>query len=476
MTSDIYDQGRYWLLRHSRLWLPLAVVIGLLVASVYVAPHVPLIYGFLPLAVAGVLVLLRWPALGIVTLIPASLYVPIAVNTGTETRLSAPVLLTGLLAGLWLFDMVVRQRRLYLLPSRPLLPLFALVVVVMLAFLAGQLPWFPFAEGASMAAQLGGVSVFVLSALVFTLVAYQVQELRWLQYTTWLFLLLGGIYIAGRFLPALGTARWLQRGGDGSLFWTWLAAMALGQALFNRELKAPWRLLLLALAIATPAAGWLLDRHWVSGWLPPLVALTAVVYLRSWRLGLLLSLLAIGAKLITDPGLLNELLARDEYSIQTRFLAWEIILGSIFRANPVLGLGPANYYHYTPLFPILGWYVQFNSHNQYVDLLAQTGILGLLCFLWFSGEVARLGWRLRDRVSPGFAQAYVYAALGGLAGTLAAGMLGDWILPFVYNIGLFGFRASGLAWLFLGGVVALEQMLPPRAQAAPAGGYLDQDS
>jgi hypothetical protein len=58
----------------------------------------------------------------------------------------------------------------------------------------------------------------------------------------------------------------------------------------------------------------------------------------------------------------------------------------------------------------------------------------------------------------GFPRAYVYGALGGLAGTLFSGMLGDWILPFVYNVGLEGFRASGLAWMFLGAVVALEQM------------------
>ena len=58
----------------------------------------------------------------------------------------------------------------------------------------------------------------------------------------------------------------------------------------------------------------------------------------------------------------------------------------------------------------------------------------------------------------GFAQAYVYGALGGLAGTLAAGALGDWVLPFFYNIGMTGFRASILGWLFLGGLVALEQM------------------
>ena len=59
----------------------------------------------------------------------------------------------------------------------------------------------------------------------------------------------------------------------------------------------------------------------------------------------------------------------------------------------------------------------------------------------------------------GFARAYVYGALGGIAGTLVAAALGDWVLPFVYNIGLRGMRASLLGWMFMGGLVALEQML-----------------
>jgi hypothetical protein len=61
-------------------------------------------------------------------------------------------------------------------------------------------------------------------------------------------------------------------------------------------------------------------------------------------------------------------------------------------------------------------------------------------------------------VQSGFAQAYVYGTLGGLAGMAVAGMLGDWVLPFFYNVGLTGFRSSMLGWLFLGGLVSLEQM------------------
>jgi O-antigen ligase len=118
----------------------------------------------------------------------------------------------------------------------------------------------------------------------------------------------------------------------------------------------------------------------------------------------------------------------------------------------------ANYYWYTPLIPILGYHVQFNSHNNYVDIIAQTGIIGLACFFWFAFEVWRVGWGIREKVPDGFAKAYVIGALGGLVATLVSGMLGDWILPFVYNVGLQGFRSSLIGWLFLGGLIALEGM------------------
>jgi O-antigen ligase len=121
-------------------------------------------------------------------------------------------------------------------------------------------------------------------------------------------------------------------------------------------------------------------------------------------------------------------------------------------------MGFANYYWYTPLFAIRGYFVKFNSHSQFVDLIAQTGIVGLACFVWIFIEIGLLGIKLVKSIPDGFAKAYVLGALGGLAGTLVAAYLVDWVLPFVYNIGMNGFRASILAWLFLGGIVSIEQI------------------
>jgi hypothetical protein len=89
---------------------------------------------------------------------------------------------------------------------------------------------------------------------------------------------------------------------------------------------------------------------------------------------------------------------------------------------------------------------------------SRTGPVGLACYSWFVIAVGRTAWKLRNRVPAGFAHAYVYGALAGLIGLLVSGALGDWVVPFVYNIGFAGFRAGILGWLFLGGLLAIENM------------------
>lgn len=79
-------------------------------------------------------------------------------------------------------------------------------------------------------------------------------------------------------------------------------------------------------------------------------------------------------------------------------------------------------------------------------------------FGWLIFELARLGWKLRSRALDGFSRGYAVAILGGLAGMLVSGFMGDWFLPFLYNIGIAGFRASLFAWLFLGGLISLEKI------------------
>ena len=406
---------------------------------------------FLPLSVGLVLTFLRWPPLGIIITSLAGMVVPFSGPSG----LTVTMVLVALLLGLWLLDMVVRQRQIRLVPSRTVWPLLSFLIIAFLSLGVGQLNWLPFALHAPLGAQLGGLSIIVLSAGTFLLVANQVHDLDWLRTITWAFLAIGALSVVVRsVLPALGlpTRELFQQVGP--VFYIWLVAMALSQAIFNGDLHLRWRLVLGGLVLVTLYVLFILKFGDKSGWLSAFVCIAVIIGLRSWRAGLALVPIAALSALYMWKGLVST----DEYSISTRFDAW-LIMAEIIKVNPVLGLGFANYYWYTPLFPIRGYAVNFNSHNNYVDIVAQTGLVGLVCFLLFLWELGRLGWRLREHVPAGFAQAYVYGALGGLAGIVVAGMLGDWVLPFFYNVGLNGFRSSMLGWLFLGGLVSLEQIV-----------------
>jgi O-antigen ligase len=412
-----------------------------------------LILGLLP-AVGALIAFLHWPPLGLVALIIAALILP---SPSLPGGFNLAVLLLVLLIGLWLLKLILGQRETRPVSSRTFRPLLALVLVVILAFGIGQLPWFTLAQTAPLDAQIGGLAMYLLAAGAFLLAAYQVRDLRWLQWMTWLFLALGALYVAGWLVPGLNwlTNRLYQPGTyNNSIFWTWLVALAFSQALYNKKLHWGWRLALGGLVLATLFVGFVMNRGWKSGYLPPMAVVAAIIGLRSWRLGLVVGLAGILPAMYIG----SQAIATDQYSYSTRLEAWQIVL-EMARVNPLTGFGPANYYWYARLYRIRGYSSVLSSHNQYVDIIGQAGLLGLACFLWFAGEVGWLGWRLRNQAPTGFAQAYVYGALGGLAGTLVAGALADWIVPFVYNVGLTGFRASMLAWLFLGGLVSIEQMV-----------------
>jgi hypothetical protein len=406
---------------------------------------------FLPLGVGLVLIFLRWPSLGLIVAAVAGMVVPFLGPSG----LNVTMVLIALLLGLWLLDMMVNKSQVQLATSRAVLPFVSFIVIALISFGVGQLNWLPFALHAPMGAQLGGLSIIVLSAGTFMMVANQVRDLGWLSRITWAFIAIGALYVLVRsVLPEFGLPTRDLFPPVGTVFYVWLVAIAFSQAIFNGDLRPGWRLALGGLALVTVYILFVLKFADKSGWLSVFVCIGAIIAARSWRASLALVPVAALAVLYLWTGVV----ATDEYSLSTRFDAWAI-MAEIIKINPVLGLGFANYYWYTPFFPIRGYAVSFNSHNNYVDIAAQTGLVGLLCFLWILWEVGRLGWRLRERVPAGFAQAYVYGALGGLAGIVVAGMLGDWVLPFFYNLGLNGFRSSMLGWLFLGGLVSLEQMV-----------------
>jgi hypothetical protein len=453
-----------WLNQHLRRWLKVIIILGLLLVSVLIAfvgstgsALALLMILALPIGVGVFLLFLRWPPLGLLAMI-GSVVIPLSGPSNSNATFG----LAGLLVAIWIVDMMVRQRRIQLVSSLPMLPLIIFCVVAVLAFAVGQLPYYTFAAPAPLGAQIGALSLFILSAGVFLLPAHQIRDIRWLEWMVWLFLAVAAVYIVGLLVGPIGryTGYIYNIQSTGSIFWVWLAALSFSQAVFNKKLHLYWRLAIGGLFLSSMYASVSDDYMWSwnSGWVPAFAAVAGTLWAFVPQLGIVGVVAGLLGGVVQFQRLYDMVMVGDNtYSLGTRVDAW-IIVWNIAKINPILGLGPANYRSYTPLFPIRGWAVEFNSHSQYVDLIAQTGLLGLACFLWFFGAAGWLGWQLRTRVPEGFPRAYVYGAIGGVIGTLVSAVFGDWVIPFFYNVNVGGFRSSMLSWLFLGGLVAIQQI------------------
>lgn len=447
--------ARRWISAHDRQLIRLAIILAIF-AGAFLLGRKPSVLPLLGLAgIVIVLVFYRWPVLGALLTIIGGMAVPYSGPSGLNVAMVG----MALLIGIWIMQMLVIQRRFTLVDWPTVRAGIALCLVSILALLTGLLPWFR-TQQAPLGAQLGGLALVILSVGAFAWASNVIKSLFWLKVLTFGFIVYASFHMVGYFAPALGryTDRMFVYGATGSMYWTWLIVLAFGQAVYNRGLGVVPRLALGVVVIATFYVAFVVQNDWKSGWVPAVIAIAVTISVSSWRLAILVAL----AGLVPAVDLVQRSFGSDAYSYSTRIEAWEI-LSKIIRVNPVLGLGPANYYWYTPLFSIRGYNVQFNSHSQYVDLVAQFGIVGVMAFLWFVFELARVGWRLwRAPAADGFARAYVYSAIGGFAASLAAGLLGDWLLPFFYNVGLAGFRASMLPWLFMGGLVAIAAMNLPQ--------------
>lgn len=413
------------------------------------------------------LVLLARPVLGLPALVLASLAVPLDLSTGTDVNLNAASLLVPGLAVLWLADRA-RRRSVAVAPSRTNLPLLLFLAAGLLSLLIGRATWDPTipVKDSFILVQLAQWAIFAFSALAFWLPANLAANERWLRRLTAVFLLVGGGLAVLRMLPGVGgvVERFTTIAFIRAPFWALLAGLAGGQLLFNRRLAPGWRAgLLLALAASVYYA-FVQGQETASNWVGLAVVLAVLTWLRfrqlRWPLLALAAALALLGLLF--PAVYDFAGGDEEWETSgaSRLALIERVTRVTMR-NPITGLGPAGYRPYANATPLryLGAYwtdPKISSHNNYVDLFAHGGVLGLLLFGWFAWEVARLGIGLRRRFRDGFAAGYVNGMLATGAASLAIMMLADWILPFVYNVGFPGFQASVLVWLFMGGLVALE--------------------
>lgn len=143
-------------------------------------------------------------------------------------------------------------------------------------------------------------------------------------------------------------------------------------------------------------------------------------------------------------------LERDE-SARARFAIWINTLGMV-RDHPLLGVGIGNFQFNYPLYahrvvkdPSFSAEVTAKeAHNDYVQLLAESGILGFGAFLWILTLLARRFWFVLTRAEDGFPVVLVIGF-----SLLALLLEAFWDFPFQHPVPIaFFWIFSGFLWAF----------------------------
>lgn len=437
-------------------WLLAVGILAAAAALGYVAPRLDAKYVLVAaLGVPAAVLLVHYMALGIPAMVLAALVVRFTLPTGTESRIVASLLVTAGMLGLWIVRMALVEHRLSLRPSRANAPLLAFVTVAIVSYVWSN----AFRDPMVVAwrtwplVQLGALAVLVLLPGAFWLTANLLPGRRWIEALAVIVIVAGVVSTVKDY--AAFPLDFLQ---VRPLFPTWFAAVAAGQGLYNRRLPVPLRGFLLLLVAAHLYYLVFGVMSWVSAWLPTGLALMVVVALRSRPLLILMVVVALVIVAVNTDHLQAALAEEQETSLFTRMDAY-VVNWRVTGKHILFGTGPAGYaVYYMSYFPEMA----MATHSNYLDIVSQTGILGLLAFLAFLVAMGRLAVDLgRDtRGRRDFAEGFSAAYAGGFIGMVVAAALGDWVLPFVYTQTIAGFDYALYTWVMLGAAQALLYVTP----------------
>lgn len=392
----------------------------------------------------------------------------ISLPTGRESRVPLSMVAAMALVVPWLLSMVWGKPPTRLRPSPINRPLIAFILVGILAYLWGLIFRDPllYIWRSFPVVQLAALTVNSLLPLTLLYVANQITDIRWLKYMVGVVLVIGAVSLAFFFFAPRTGDLFFYRGTRG-LFSMWVAAFAYGLALFHKDLKLWQRALLLIFVALLVYRYFFIGMSWVSGWLPLGVACMAITWLRSRRL--FIGLCAVGLVYLAlnfDFYYQNIVIAEEEGGSGTgRVELWMRNLNHVVQ-HPLFGMGPAGYAIYNMTYHSED---ARSTHNNYFDILAQTGVLGFMLFVAFLMELFRIGRQTLRRYSGrgNFEEVFAAVTLSGVLGAIVGMMLGDWMLPFAYNETIAGFDNAVLSWVMFGGMVALGSFA---ASAAPQKG------
>ncbi|WP_298818594.1 O-antigen ligase family protein [Chloroflexus sp.] len=386
---------------------------------------------------------------------------PLAVPAGNGSELPISMLLTLALVGIWILTMIKRQRW-QLVPSPLNKPLIALMGITMVSTVWGLLWSDPilnwYIMGNFRLAQIASLLSFLGLMWTPLLVGRFIQHEWQIKAYLGMFIVCGGLMTAAQTFS-------INHGflTDAGLWGLWFALPLAGVCYLMPNIHWGWRLAGSALLVWHLWLAAVRNSLWISGWLPTLIGLLVMSFFASRRIFFILVIIA-ALNLAVGPGrhYLDQVINDNiEEGGLGRLEIWQRNLW-VAQQHWLFGTGVAGYAPYNMTY--------FrddarSTHNNYFDILAQFGVVGLGIWLWFVIASLWYGWRAIKLAPPGLLRATAIIATAGWMAAQAAMMLGDWILPFLYNQTVAGYKHAMYSWVFVGLLISVHQ-LSQRGEAA----------
>ncbi|RME97162.1 MAG: hypothetical protein D6768_20310 [Chloroflexi bacterium] len=427
-----------------------------------------LIFGVIafPLLLLGLHGLVLRPTWGPIVILFAAALVPISLSTGTESRLVDSFLVTLLMFGNALVVMLIIEKRVHLAPSPATKPLLWFMLVIWLSLIWSNIFMDPLADPAKLSKKFAFVQVataltMMMLPVAFLLAANYITSLRQVK-------IMAAIMLVAAVVGATNYFNMQQviEANTRGLFSMWIVAITVGLLLFVRNIPWPMRIFLLAIGGLWFYIRFFLGISWLAGWLPSVLVLAVLLFMRSKRLFLVGVLaMALFITLNSDYYFGTVLANEESESGNTRLAAWEVNW-RVTGKHLLLGTGPAGYaVYYMSYFRHDG----MATHSSLIDTVAQTGIVGLGLIIWFFGALIWQGYKLCRRLQGrrDFAEAMANVAFAGTLGTAVMAIFGDWLFPFTYTQTIAGFDYVVYSWLFMGLIVAIDRITRPPEEPLP---------
>jgi len=265
-------------------------------------------------------------------------------------------------------------------------------------------------------------------------------------------------FLAGHLVTILPLAVVLLLGERGTFAKTACGAAFAASAatIFVSQTRGAW----IAAVVSLAVTGWILRRH-----VPALLAANA-----RWLMALAaVAALAGVVEIARNPAMRERVatLAHPDVSAHARRLSYWHACLRLWREHPVAGLGAGSFRHgyaleLAAVLPkadqaeFVHSYSEVHAHNDWLEMLAERGILGAGLFIWVVAAAVRCALRGLRR--------------GAAEARLAAGLCGGFValgVHALFNLPLHVAPTLALLWAGVGQAVALDA--PSSGRARPVG-------